>query len=178
MDEIWVLLKFGHTDREYQISTLGRFKALPYTTSDGRNIKEKITTGTLNKGYLYVSVGGKQSKKNFAVHRLVAETFLPNSENKKDVNHLNGHKQDNRAANLEWVTRSENNIHARNLGLSTKGSDTYNAKLTEEKVLDILQQVQMSVSDEEIAEVYGVSRATIYKIRTGKSWKHIERPPL
>ena len=56
-------------------------------------------------------------KKNIAIHKLVAEAFIPNSYNYKEINHIDGNKHNNRADNLEWCSRSQNMLHAYKLGL-------------------------------------------------------------
>ena len=72
-------------------------------------------------------VGGKTSL--HFVHRLVAEAFIPNPENKPCVNHKDGNKQNNKTANLEWVTYSENMFHSMSIGLHPKGENHYTRRL-------------------------------------------------
>ncbi len=100
----------------YQVSNLGRIKSLSKEINHGNYIEfspEKlISTGVQTSGYnrCVLSLNGR--KKYLLVHRLVAAAFLENTENKKEVNHKNGIRTDNRIENLEWVTTSENHIHA------------------------------------------------------------------
>ncbi len=83
-----------------------------------------------------VSVSG--IKITFSLHRLVAQAFIPNPENKPEVNHIDGNPSNNTQENLEWVTASENIIHAVNNGLrlnQVKGEQVGTSKLTTELVL-------------------------------------------
>lgn len=92
-----------------------------YQVSDTGKVRVKrtglIRSLVLGKtGYYKVSLKAGHSK-TIDVHRLVATAFIPNPEGKKEVNHINGIKTDNRAENLEWVTRNENTAHAIKTGL-------------------------------------------------------------
>lgn len=90
---------------------IGRDGLILTVSSTGR---KKVNHGQLNsKGYYMIRKG----KLGTGVHRVVAEAFLPNPENKEQVNHINGIKVDNRVENLEWVTSSENQKHSYALGL-------------------------------------------------------------
>jgi hypothetical protein len=122
----------------YQNNTFDRFEV----SSNGqiRNaITQRIYKLHLNKtGYFQVcvSLGSRNKKKIFRVHKAVAETFIPNPEHKSDVNHKDGNKQNNAVSNLEWTTHAENIDHAEKMGLSVhiSGTDNIFAKLSKEDV--------------------------------------------
>lgn len=92
---------------KYQISTLGNIKSLTKKKKGGLLVPQ-----INQKGYYSVLLykDGKPNSKK--IHRLVAETFIPNVENKEQVNHIDGNKLNNNINNLEWCTNSENQIHA------------------------------------------------------------------
>lgn len=92
------------------VSNEGRVKSL---LRDGRILKSSPSP----KGYLKINITLDRKKHGFVVHREVAKAFVPNPDNKPQVNHINGVKTDNRAANLEWVTNMENAHHAIENGL-------------------------------------------------------------
>jgi hypothetical protein len=83
------------------------------------HLTNRIMKPYLGKNGYYVFDLSNPGARMFNLHRLLAETFIPNQENKCDVNHINGIKTDNRLENLEWATRSENVKHAHQLGLRT-----------------------------------------------------------
>ena len=141
------------------------------------NIKKKNNKKMVNQlssgGYYRVCLTYANHKyKTFSVHRLVASTFIPNVDNKPDVNHLDGDKSHNYAENLEWCTKSENMIHAYKNNLnSNKGENNPKSKLTEKDVEEIRILIKTgNISLVEIGKMYHVSKATISHIKTGDTW--------
>lgn len=112
LNEIW--MDIPHYDGLYQVSNLGRVKALPRERVNhvgGRWIQPEhiMATRLNNDGYECVSLTLPSGKrKTEKIHRLVAITFIPNPEGKEEVNHINCIRHDNRVENLEWMTRKEN----------------------------------------------------------------------
>lgn len=108
----------------YQISNLGRVKSKERITNVGiKNVKqikrkERILKLFHNKkGYTQVVLYVDKKPYPVKIHRLVAEAFIPNPENKPQVNHIDGNKQNNRVDNLEWCTCKENMEHSYKIGL-------------------------------------------------------------
>lgn len=141
---------------------------------------QKVKPSPNRKGYLQVCL---QNAKSHRVHRLVAEAFIPNPENKPQVNHIDGDKLNNHVCNLEWVTSQENASHAIKLGLwdsvaekvaiSQTGENNSSAKLKESDVLEIYQALSSGVKVGVLAKRYNVNHANICAIKSGKSWKYL-----
>lgn len=123
MEEVW---KEVHGfEGKYSVSNLGRIKSNGfYVIPNSERVKPFWKKESILKpwvhgtGYLSISLGRGN---RFLAHRLIAITFLPNPNNYKDVNHINGIKDDNRLVNLEWCNRSQNNLHAFKIGLMDHG---------------------------------------------------------
>lgn len=104
----------------YQVSNLGNVKSLDrivHTKTGNQKWKSKVISKSIFGLYYGFNICKNGKKKKIHFHRLVAQAFLPNPNNKKEVNHINGDKLDNRVENLEWVTRQENAKHAYDTGL-------------------------------------------------------------
>lgn len=106
---IWYPVK--NYERLYEITKNGIIRSIPRngTKKDKRILKPQVD----KYGYLFVTLYKNNIPHIYKVHRLVAETFILNPENKPQVNHIDGNKQNNCVDNLEWVTGQENIIHAR-----------------------------------------------------------------
>lgn len=118
----------------YQISNLGRVKALHYHR--GKSVGKKCLSPRFPKDrYPYVGLCKDNHVKHAYIHRLVAEYFVPNPDGKPQVNHKDGNKSNNKAENLEWVTPRENTLHARNvLKKKTTARFKYNLNKSSRKV--------------------------------------------
>lgn len=102
-EEIW---KSVSVNTKYMVSNLGNIMSM-VNVKKHKILKKANHTG----GYDFVTLSYNGSTVQYYVHRLVAEAFIENDYLKPEVNHINGNKKDNRAENLEWVTRGENLTH-------------------------------------------------------------------
>ena len=105
----------------YEVSNLGRVKSIernvPFRGSSITMHGKVLKPYANENGYCFVVLYQNTRQKRHKIHRLVAETFIPNPEKKKCINHVDGNKKNNRVDNLEWCTHSENNKHAHDNGL-------------------------------------------------------------
>ena len=161
----------------YQVSNLGNVNSLPKIKNSKNGLqvttKEKILKLNYTKsGYVTINLIKNYKTKTFKIHRLVALHFIPNPENKPQVNHKNGIKTDNRVENLEWVTNSENQYHSYAIGLrfGLRGENHNMVKLTKYQVLKIREDNR---SQSKIAKEYNVTQALISCIKLKKIWTDI-----
>ena len=114
---------------------------------------------------------------NILVHRLVATAFIPNPENKPQVNHINGKKGFNWVGNLEWVTAKENSEHAWRTNLVNNNGELHGSSVyTNEQIKEVCKLLETNeFTHSKIEQLTGVKQKTISDIRIGKKWKSISK---
>lgn len=148
----------------YTIDTEGRV----FSLKTKRHLKYKVH----RRGYYLVDLWKNNKGHTKKVHRLVAEAFIPNPQNKPAVNHKDGDKLNNNASNLEWVTNKENTKHAYATGLFNNiGENNSRHKLTTADILNI-KRLRKINTQQELSEMYKVSISLISMIQTSKRRVH------
>jgi hypothetical protein len=178
--EIW--LPISSFEGFYLISSLGRVQSLPRVIYEHngkpRRIKGRIVTPKRTGKYLGVHLFKNAQGKRHYLHRLVAEAFIPNPENKPCVNHKDFDRDNNRVENLEWVTHEENTLHsaaADRLGAVTpkRGSECHSARFNDETVAQIRREWRRGQTAE-FARRYGVTWRAMDMLIRGRTWRHID----
>ena len=155
------IIKFENT---YQISNTGKVR----NKKTGLLLKPKYN----KKGYQYINLSYSHTGRvKWYIHRLVAVHFIPNLENKPQVNHIDGNKQNNNVNNLEWCTNDENQKHAILNNLHYQGEQHKSHKFNEIniKLLPKLTNIGFTVS--QLNKLTGVANVNIEKIIKGKTWR-------
>lgn len=182
MNEIY--LPINGYENKYLVSSFGYIKSpekISIQEYEGRRairtLREKVLKPMKDKqGYCYVRLYKDGVWKDFSVHRLVASHFIPNPNNKSEVNHKNGDKADNCVDNLEWVTPSENQHDDHVKGRRNHNGENHPSKrLTNEQALDMRSLYEQGNSVQEIHNKYPqFPKRTIQKILDMKSRTHIK----
>ena len=144
-----------------------------YNTQTNKYMK---TDKVYNTGYRAIRLTEKAIglNKKVSVHRIVAETFIPNPDNLPEVNHIDLNKQNNHLSNLEWVSKSENSAHKvrNNVGPFLPGEANKTAKYTDSQVEEVCEMLSKGCKPIDISNKTGVSTAMISMIKIGKVRTH------
>ncbi len=183
MKEIWKDIE-GY-EGLYQVSNLGRVKSLERLVTPRPGVAYtrpeqiiKHNYGSKIKGYPNLNLCRDGRVVNALIHRLVAQAFIPNPDNKRCINHIDGDKNNFKISNIEWVTHSENTKHAFRTGLQKQnhvfGTGHGMSKMNGLYVQVIRETYASNMgSQRSIAEYFKVAQATIRNIIIRKTWSHI-----
>lgn len=154
-----------------------------YSNAKGKTMYP-LKTFTKPDGYLAVSlwndsVMGNKIRKTLLVHRIVAETFIPNIDNKPTVNHIDGNKTNNNVSNLEWATPHEQEVHSFALGLNyaRKGEEANRAELTWD-IVHYIRNTYPEKSVKELASMFDTTMENVYTILYNYTWVDKNYTPI
>lgn len=172
MTEIWK--DIDEYDGVYQVSSFGSIRNTGIGISSAKILKPHLGT----TGYYYVNLSKKSKVKLHKIHRTVARHFLTFNTAKNIVNHIDGNKLNNYVSNLEWCTSTENNRHARVLGLAVdvKGEQCGKSKFSNKEVLlmrSLCPDDWTAQHLKTLAIQFNTSHQNVRAIINRQAWKHI-----
>ena len=158
----------------YMVSNKGNCKRIELF---GKPLKKiRLRKLAINQeGYCRVFLSNYNTKKTFSIHRLVAQAFIPNPENKPYVNHIDSNPSNNKVNNLEWVTAKENVKHAMQKGRMSffkKGENNKLAVLKDKDII-LIRKMNGKKTQKEIAKIFNISQCHVSEIVRRLQWKHI-----
>lgn len=180
-DDLMANIIINDIKTNYYVDTKGNI----YSSNFSKNnvLKKRKICKVKNKKdkdnpYYIVHLSVNNNSYNILVHRLVAGAFLPNPDNKPEVNHKDGNKSNNNVDNLEWCTSKENIIHAYSMGLKKQncGEKNHNAKIKKKeakKICRLLEENKLTIK--EISEIIGCNKSIIMNIRQKKAWTDVSK---
>jgi hypothetical protein len=164
----WAPIYINGEDTGYQVSNTGTILKPNNTIYYGYGYDRL-------KKYIDVSLSYNGKILHSMMHRLVAEAFIPNPENKPEVNHINGNKHLNWYRNLEWNTRQENATHAKETGLMPFGEKVKTSKYKESDAHAVCKLAEAGKGADVIAKELNISKAFVIGIMFRNEWSHISK---
>lgn len=156
----------------YLVSDKGRIKSI-FGRKNPRS-KPLMRKLRLSNGYWIVDLKSNWISTTFKVARIVAAAFHGPCPEGMEVAHLNGNPQDDRIENLSYTTHRENMHHKFIRGTHNRGSHHSSAKLTDEKVIEILRLRASGMELKPIAKMFGVTKGHVCDITKGRAWKYFD----
>ena len=178
LDQIWKTIdNYG----DYEVSNYGKVRRISYDGDKSKEEQYKLPYYLKHRidkdGYFRYTLCVKGKTKSFYAHRLVAQAFIPNPNNKPQVNHIDGNKQNNYVDNLEWCTIQENNLHALRNGLRDMKNNKLSKQVEQYDMNGNLLNTFKSANDAK--RITGLSQGHIseccrgeYKQYKGYVWKY------
>lgn len=167
MTEVWKDIP-GYEGR-YEVPSFGNIRSLDRVVHDTlgriRHLAGRPKAVSTVQGYGHVSLCDGHTEKHLQVHRIVAQTFIPNPEAKPEVNHIDGNKLNNRVNNLEWVTSKENTAHGPQIGLRRNVGYTSRSSSRAKHTRDYQMQRCKPVIDVASGRIYRSHRAAADAMR-------------
>jgi hypothetical protein len=165
-------LKKGVTTKRYAISSRGRIVSFKTKIDEGYLLRPRLT-----QGYPSVTIGREANRQNYYLHRLVAEYFTKKPSAKHSfVIHVDHVKENNKAANLKWVTHESQIEHAlKDPNVLVRQNPEEGPKLNTQKVRQIKRALKSKNQPtlKALAKQFKVSDMQIHRIKTGENWSHV-----
>lgn len=162
------------SDGLYLISNLGNLRRVEYVSRKGDIVPERQIAYYVNsQGYIATKIKINGKFKTKSAHRLIAEAFIPNPDNKPQINHIDNNRKNNSIENLEWVTAKENIHHCIRQKRNPIGEKHGSAVLTEYDVKIIKRLFKQGVSVPVVAKAFDLSQGAIRCIKDNRTWKFV-----
>ena len=157
-------------DGDYQASNHGNVKSFKYKEPKLLSLPQGPN------GYRRICLSHKNATKCLLVHRIILLTFIGAPANSRfQGSHLDGSRTNNRLENLTWESSKDNVSRKREHGTAGIGEKNPKAKLTDKKIIAIRFLLSIGLKEMALAEMFRISNASIYYIKSNKTWKHVRK---